>query len=638
MIKQWSVSNFKSIQEPVTMELAPLTLFVGQNSAGKSTLIQSILMAAQTIQSNVSSRSVILNGRIIRLGAFSDIRSNNSSDENVTIGFELERSKYELDSNNMNARARYYYSSAYQDMMQLVRTSFTFSAGRGADGNKELQLQPRIEKGSISYRAVDVDYNQDFEFRRLNDSLGATLARLNVAKENVRIPDLSALNFQVNSPNTTQNIRRLYRISGHTQPAGVMLRHFLPISVGAAYDAVEVEVNSIYDRLIDGNTHRYGYETTPLEMSAPLSSTALQQIIIDACLLSSEGLPLFSRNRLVESIEILRNNFALDQLVKVQTSLGAQGRKKLAIQLSEREDEIKKLIRGGRPARREISTFPVSEPILYAADYVTSFFSERLKYLGPLRDEPKAIYPLAGYNDPQDVGYRGEFTAAVLDNNKTAEVTYIPSAQFPFSVKEQIQPVVTNLVVAVGDWLEYLGIASKVATEDKGKLGHEMTISTSENDTFHDLTHVGVGVSQALPIVVLSLLAQTGSSLIFEQPELHLHPRVQTRLADFFMSLVFAGKQCIVETHSEYLVSRLRYLSAVAEDVEISKLIKIYFVEKPNNQSMYKPVTISETGVIKNWPEGFFDETERNSAAIIHAQIVRAKARRNKLLEGNKSE
>ena len=638
MIKQWSVSNFKSIQEPVTVELAPLTLFVGQNSAGKSTLIQSILMAAQTIQSNVSSRNVILNGRIIRLGAFSDIRSNNSFNDNVTIGFELDRSEYEIDSTNLNSRARYYYSNAYQDKMLFVRTSFTFSAGRDIDGNKELQLQPQIEKGSISYHSIDIEYNQEFEFKRLNDSLNATLSRLNVAKENVRIPDLSALNFQVISPKATQNIRRLYRISGQTQPAGVMLRHFLPISVGAAYDAVEIEVNAIYDRLIEGGNHRYGYDTTPLELSVPFSSTDLQHIIINACILSADSLPSYTRIRFDNNIEMLRENFVLKRLTEVQLALGAQGRKKLAIQLSEREDEIKKLIRGGRPPRREISIFPVSDPILYSADYVTGFFTERLKYLGPLRDEPKAIYPLAGYNDPQDVGYRGEFTAAVLDNNKTAEITYIPSIQFPFSVKDKIQPVVTNLVVAVADWLEYLGIANKVATEDKGKLGHEMTISTSENDTFHDLTHVGVGVSQALPIVVLSLLAQTGSTLIFEQPELHLHPRVQTRLADFFMSLVFSGKQCIVETHSEYLVSRLRYLSAVAEDVEISKLIKIYFVEKPNNQSIYNPVTISETGVIKNWPEGFFDETERNSAAIIHAQIVRTKARRNKLLEGKKSE
>ena len=96
------------------------------------------------------------------------------------------------------------------------------------------------------------------------------------------------------------------------------------------------------------------------------------------------------------------------------------------------------------------------------------------------------------------------------------------------------------------------------------------------------------------------------------------------------MSLTFAGKQCVVETHSEYLVSRLRYLSAMANDVPISQLIKIYFVEKPTEQSIYSEVKMTESGVIRNWPDGFFDETERNSAAIIQAQIERARARRQR--------
>jgi len=638
MIKQWKVGNFKSINEPVSIELAPLTLFVGQNSAGKSTLIQSILMTAQTIQSNVSSRSVILNGRIIRLGSFFDIRSNDSKVDNVSISFKLERAQYGRDLGNVNSRTRYYYSSAYQDMMSSVEASFTFSAGKLGESNKELQLQPRIEKGGIHFRGMEEQYSDDFEFKRIGDPVGSTLARFNVAEENVRIPDLTALNFQVTSPHLARNNRGMYSIQGKTQPAGVMLRHFLPISVGAAYDAVEVEVNSIFDKLIDGNSHRYGYEPSRLEISDPYFSIPLQKIIIETCSLIADSLPTYGRIRLLESIESLREKFSSHNLIKVQGMLGASGRKKLAIQLSEREDEVKRMIRGNRTPRREISAFPVSEPILYSADYVTTFFTERLKYLGPLRDEPKAIYPLAGYNDPKDVGYRGEFTAAVLDNNKTADVIFIPSAQFPFSIQANIEPVTTKLVTAVGDWLEYLGIANRVATEDKGKLGHEMTISTSNEQTFHDLTHVGVGVSQALPILVLSLLADRGSSLIFEQPELHLHPKVQTRLADFFMSLVFAGKQCIVETHSEYLISRLRYLSAVAEDVEISKLIKIYFVEKPQNQSVYTPVTILDTGVINNWPEGFFDETEQNSAAIIQAQIARARARRNAALKGKERE
>jgi predicted ATPase len=634
MIKHWAVGNFKSIREKVGIDFAPLTLFVGQNSAGKSTMIQSILLTAQTIQSNVTSRSVVLNGRIIRLGAFGDIRSNNSSDEAVTVSFELGRPRFEIDPISVGARGRYYYTHQYQEKMKAVRSSFTFSAGSIAEPNKELQLQPRMERGHVSYRATDSTMDFEFEFRRQPDSQRETLHRLGVVPENVRISDMSALNYQVVTGNPTKTYRRAYRLPVQTMPAGVVLRHFLPIGVGVAYDAVEVEVDRIFELLVDSDSrYNYGSESL-LASSGALTAQGIKRIFLDACVVAAESLQTHTRHRALNSIKEMEREFSVEAVFKMQAALQTQGKKVLAIQLNEHEAELKALIRAGRPARREVSSFPISDPILYAGDYVTNFFTERLKYLGPLRDEPKAIYPLAGYNDPKDIGFRGEYTAAVLDNNKTSLVTYIPSSQFPFSSQAEIKPVSARLVDAVRDWLEYLGIASKVATEDKGKLGHELTIATSGHTNFHDLTHVGVGVSQALPIVVLSLLADTGSSLIFEQPELHLNPRVQTRLADFFMSLTFAGKQCVVETHSEYLVSRLRYLSAVAKDVPISDLIKIYFVEKPAGQSIYGEVTITETGVIKNWPDGFFDETERNSAAIIQAQIDRARARRQKGRDG----
>src|SRR5580698_5246676 len=106
-----------------------------------------------------------------------------------------------------------------------------------------------------------------------------------------------------------------------------------------------------------------------------------------------------------------------------------------------------------------------------------------------------------------------------------------------------------------------------------GKLGHELKVTTHGVERPHDLTNVGVGVSQVLPIVVMCLLAPVDSTMILEQPELHLHPAVQARLADFFLSIAKAGKQCIVETHSEYLINRLRLRSVQAMDDELSELV-----------------------------------------------------------------
>ena len=72
------------------------------------------------------------------------------------------------------------------------------------------------------------------------------------------------------------------------------------------------------------------------------------------------------------------------------------------------------------------------------------------------------------------------------------------------------------------DWLIYLGVAESVVTIDKGKLGHELKVVPPGLSQPHDLTHVGVGVSQVLPILVMCLLADPDTTLVFEQPELHL--------------------------------------------------------------------------------------------------------------------
>lgn len=136
-------------------------------------------------------------------------------------------------------------------------------------------------------------------------------------------------------------------------------------------------------------------------------------------------------------------------------------------------------------------------------------------------------------------------------------------------------------------------------------------------------------MSQVLPILVLSLLAEPGSTLVFEQPELHLHPRVQTRLADFFVSLTSIGKQCLIETHSEYLVNRLRYRAATAESSAVAESVLVYFVEKSGQRSKYRAIEITEFGGLTEWPAGFFDENQDTAAAILKAAMAKRKGSRD---------
>lgn len=120
-----------------------------------------------------------------------------------------------------------------------------------------------------------------------------------------------------------------------------------------------------------------------------------------------------------------------------------------------------------------------------------------------------------------------------------------------------------------------------------------------------DLIHVGVGVSQVLPIVVSLLMSGNDDVLIFEQPELHLHPKIQSRLCDLFLAITSSGRQCIVETHSEYIINRLRLRIAQSNNDDLMNQSSLYFINKNSGISDFVKVEINRFGAIPNWPKEF---------------------------------
>jgi len=252
-----------------------------------------------------------------------------------------------------------------------------------------------------------------------------------------------------------------------------------------------------------------------------------------------------------------------------------------------------------------------------------------LRYLGPLRIQPSPIYPVATTLGSQDVGPSGEWTASVLDEHKEMNISYVSSRALPFKDDEPAQ-VSTSLLKAVDDWMNYLGVASSVQTVDRGSLGHEIKVARNGSSHFLPLTHVGVGVSQCLPVVVSLLLAPRGSITLLEQPELHLHPAVQSRLADFLLAMSLSGRQCLVETHSEYLVNRLRLRVAQGSEEALSGRVAMYFADNASGNTEYAEIALNQYGAIENWPKGFFDETQNDIESILRAGMSKRRVRRDR--------
>ena len=87
MITKWKVSNFKSIRKETELNFAELTIFAGANSSGKSSVIQSVLLIAQTLANKVDARPIVLNGTLTSLGQFDDLKSHGGESDQIKIEF-----------------------------------------------------------------------------------------------------------------------------------------------------------------------------------------------------------------------------------------------------------------------------------------------------------------------------------------------------------------------------------------------------------------------------------------------------------------------------------------------------------------------------------------------------------------------
>ena len=120
-----------------------------------------------------------------------------------------------------------------------------------------------------------------------------------------------------------------------------------------------------------------------------------------------------------------------------------------------------------------------------------------------------------------------------------------------------------------------------------------------------NLIDVGYGVSQALPVLVELFRPDAPQMLLFQQPEVHLHPSAQAALGTLFCETAAAGRQLIIETHSDYIVDRVlldvrdRRTDLEAEDVSI-----LYFQREDLDVRIHS-IRVDDEGSVLDAPEGY---------------------------------
>jgi predicted ATPase len=241
---------------------------------------------------------------------------------------------------------------------------------------------------------------------------------------------------------------------------------------------------------------------------------------------------------------------------------------------------------------------------------------DSMHYLGPLRKASNRLYTWSG-EAPADVGFIGENTVAAL---LAAQVRVLQSADG--------QRVHFGEFLA--RWLVQMGLLESFeakSIEPESSL-YRVMVRTPDSSRQVNLADVGFGVSQVLPVLVQLLYAERETTLVFEQPELHLHPRMQSELADLFIETIQMrqdhrprGIQCLVESHSEHFLRRIQ--RRIAEGKLAPDQTALYFCKPGPDGSTIEELKLDEYGNISNWPENFFGDEVGDLAAMTQAAIKR---------------
>ena len=688
MLTEWHLKNFKSAKE-ARVKLSPLTIFVGKNSSGKSTLLQSILLMAQNASDPLSkgkgSRGLIdLNGGLISLGRFTDTKMAGVTDEDCfEVGGKLdyeyskaiearvdeitadvdalgEMPNYRFESPKFSYEWNCSFAQDINETDSYVLNVDSF-ASVGVN-NKIVQsieskinklpseeLDPLPLKFEVSQLAISSREYDAYVENESNDDISAKiksfynlrLSRILPKRTNstpvITFPvapkqlDLVSTKFNVGLP-----------ISGQVE-TGVLEAYLFGQSKFLDEDLFRY-FQSNFRRYSRDEKKQIAYSSSK-DASTNYIDTALEEIEI---LGQDNELPISFAIDLSDVIEILTSekdslstndqakvsHLPIDKVRELVNSWWIETSKTL-VQRAEKEGLSSKkiLIDAVEMCNVGKSSFANSQiiarrteldfPIQHGAQELEIFLSS-VSYIFPLREEPRDIYPRSNSKRSQQmpVGMKGELLAQLIYENEEGLFPLPRSNKFMNITDENRsnQPLPSRFKDVMDAWIKELEISNgKLESNLEQHYGYRLTLGG------RPLRSWGFGVSQVLPIIALCLLAPANTLVVLKEPELHLNPSLQRALADFFVVMVQSGRQILVETHSEYLITRLRLLSA--KDKDVRKLFSLVFTHQEIDSqsgllnSKYESVFPDSKGQLPDWPDGFFDQIPQDIQELLGVML-----------------
>jgi len=282
---------------------------------------------------------------------------------------------------------------------------------------------------------------------------------------------------------------------------------------------------------------------------------------------------------------------------------------------------VKLLLPKGDEEYYDTTSYP-APPIIRAISSDLGTELTEVHYIGPLRSPAKRLYiDKSDINSFLDTA--GEFLPQILKERGDMRIDFIP----PPVDSEQIEATLSQ---AVSVWLHYLRTGHTITVKE-GTLQPEIDTSSvkdviveltlkSFDEERYSLADSGFGYSQLLPIIVRGLIAAYDDTVIIEQPEVHLNPALQVRIAEFLYALARSKRNVIIETHSEHIVNTLRILAAESTEEEMSGECTILYLSTETGHPVLKRLEVQDDGTVPEWPREFMGEAMRLASRLLKAQ------------------
>lgn len=527
MLHSLELENFKAFGKRAHIPFAPITLIFGENSAGKSSILQSLNLLKQTQESRdvnapLSPRT---ENCIVDLGSFQELIFDHDLERTLSIRVETAINNREI------------YRLPYVD--NKIALEFGF---------KRPNLMPDIILEKIEfYSGGDSECIAKFIPLDPSEIRRSSSMRMGFLRD-PRILSPSKL--------TTVKCDSLTKEAKYWEP------EYKWFSVNRS------EIHELLKARLDGLNH-------PTEELRE-NSRRLEE----------------ERGSLTDSIEFFSKHFELHDYIdkrrsnEMSTILGMKGFIPIRSMSGEKNPWITTL----PPSRsRAVKIFNIAQ-LAGAAGRALERNLDDLFPMGPFRRPPERWYIFTG-TSPQDVGYRGDLLPDLLLRRP-------------------------ELVDDTNKWLKQLEIGYELKVKpletDSSDLFAVRLIDTRRNKPVNvALPDVGFGISQLLPFVVQSLVSEK-QIISIEQPEVHVHPRLQADLGDLLVEAIGEERQnqFIVETHSEHLILRLQSLIR-KKKIKPSDVSVVYVSRGPEGAEAQRLHLDKEGDFIDEWPDGFFPERLR---------------------------